>query len=106
MLTRVPHFKDIVISAFECPHCGFHNNEVQSASAIAEKGNKQTCHISACEDLNRQVVVSEHATVNIEELSLEMPANRKKGYLNTVEGILKSIITDLKEGQENRKVSL
>ena len=31
--------------AFECPHCGFKNNEIQTGAAIAEKGVKQTCQI-------------------------------------------------------------
>ena len=30
LLTRIPHFKEIVLMAFECPHCGNRNNEIQS----------------------------------------------------------------------------
>jgi len=31
MLTTVPFFKELVVSSFECEHCGFKNNEVQTA---------------------------------------------------------------------------
>jgi C4-type Zn-finger protein len=50
-------------------------------------------------------VVSEHATIIIEELNLEIPPKRDKGYLNTIEGILHRITEDLQEGQEERKVT-
>ena len=55
LLTRIPHFKEIVIMAFECPHCHFKNNEVQSAREINEKGVHMTCTIKNSRDLNRQV---------------------------------------------------
>lgn len=38
LLTRVPFFKEIIVMAFSCPHCGYESNEIQSGSAIQEKG--------------------------------------------------------------------
>ena len=38
LLTKIPHFKEVIIMAFECPHCGVKNNEIQSASVIAPQG--------------------------------------------------------------------
>lgn len=49
-------------------------------------------------------MVSEHASVIIEDLSLEVPPNRERGYLNTVEGILQRIVEDLSQGQAERQV--
>lgn len=49
LLTRIPHFRDIIIAAFECPFCGYHNNNIQSASAIADKGVRQSCLVSTPE---------------------------------------------------------
>ena len=40
LLTKIPHFKEIVIMAFECEACGFKNSEVQSAGEIQERGKK------------------------------------------------------------------
>lgn len=105
LLTRIPHFRDIIISAFECEHCGHKNNEVQSANAICEKGEIITCLINCEKDLNRQVVISEHASIGIRELSLEIPSSHKKGYLNTIEGIFLRMINDLSSGQQERKIT-
>lgn len=38
LLTRIPFFKEIILMSFECPHCGYKNNEIQSAGRISEKG--------------------------------------------------------------------
>lgn len=35
--------------AFECPHCGFRNNELQSAGAFNEKAQTVTCKVSGKE---------------------------------------------------------
>jgi C4-type Zn-finger protein len=32
-------FREIIIMAFECPHCGFRNNELQSAGVFNERGH-------------------------------------------------------------------
>jgi zinc finger protein len=83
LLTKIPHFREVVIMAFECPHCGFKNNEIQSASAIALHGMRQTCSIKTQRDLSRQVVKSEYATVRFEELDFEIPPTSQKGILST-----------------------
>lgn len=31
--------REIIIMAFECPHCGFRNNELQSAGVFNERGH-------------------------------------------------------------------
>ena len=102
-MTKIPHFKEVVVTAFECPHCGYRNNEIQSASALADKGMKLTCLITDKKDLNRQIVRTEFASLQIPELDLELPANMKKSHLSTIEGVLRNTILDLNEGQENRK---
>lgn len=40
----------------------------------------------------------------MEEINLEIPPNHKKGYLNTIEGVISRAVDDLKEGQDKRKV--
>lgn len=37
LLTQIPHFKQVVVISFECPHCGNTNNELQDAQRIEEK---------------------------------------------------------------------
>lgn len=41
--------REIIIMAFECPHCGFRNNELQSAGAFNEKAQTVTCKVSGKE---------------------------------------------------------
>jgi len=53
--------------------------------------------------MNRNVVKSEHATIKIPELDLEIPAITQKGVINTVEGFLSKTIDGLNELQEERR---
>ncbi|KAG9296600.1 hypothetical protein G9A89_015192 [Geosiphon pyriformis] len=104
LLTKIPHWREIVIMSFDCEHCGFNNNEVQFTGSIAEKGCIYTCEIFTKEDLNRQLLRSETACVKIPELDLELPSsNTQKGTLTTVEGLIARIIEDLSSGQSTRK---
>lgn len=94
LLTSIPHFKELIIAAFECPDCNYQNNSVESAHQIADKGLKFTLTVDNQHDLNRRVVKGEHATVavivdkNDQEALIEIPAGTQKGTLNTVEGLL------------------
>ena len=38
MPTTIPNFQEILVMAFECPHCGYRNTESRSATSIQEKG--------------------------------------------------------------------
>ena len=37
LLTRIPFFRDVILMAFECEHCGYRSSELQSAE-VQEKG--------------------------------------------------------------------
>ncbi|XP_047157433.1 zinc finger protein ZPR1-like [Vigna umbellata] len=49
LLTLIPHFRKILLSAFECPHCGERNNEVQFAGEIQPRGCRYTLAIPSGE---------------------------------------------------------
>ncbi|KAG0066903.1 nucleolar zinc-finger protein [Linnemannia elongata] len=101
LLTRVPHFREVILMAFDCPHCGHRSNELQQANAIAVGGAIYTCQISNKADLNRQLVKTDTATVKIPEIDFEIPAQR--GQLTTIEGLLTNVIDDLESDQPVRK---
>lgn len=105
LLTLIPHFRKILLSAFECPHCGERNNEVQFAGEIQPRGCCYTLEIPSAEQkmLNRQVVKSESATIKIPELDFEIPPEAQRGSLSTVEGILMRAADELQALQEERK---
>ncbi|KAK7495204.1 hypothetical protein BaRGS_00013614 [Batillaria attramentaria] len=101
-LTKIPFFREVIVSSFTCDHCGFHNAELQSASRIQDKGVTYSANIKTAQDLNRQIVQSEHAVIRIPVLEFESPA--KKGMVTNVEGVLTQTIEDLTQGQPLRKI--
>uniref|UniRef100_A0A3Q3RJI6 ZPR1 zinc finger n=1 Tax=Mastacembelus armatus TaxID=205130 RepID=A0A3Q3RJI6_9TELE len=38
LLTRIPFFKEIIVSSFNCANCAWSNTEIQSAGRIQEQG--------------------------------------------------------------------
>ena len=103
LMTRIPHFREVVIMAFECPHCHFRNSEIQSAGSIAEKGCTYTCTVTDSKDLDRQIVRSEWATVSVPEIQLDVPPSQEHGSLTTIEGFIAGCIGDLEMHQPRRQ---
>lgn len=56
LLTKIPFFKEIIISSFTCPHCNWTNSEIQSAGRIQDQGVLYTL----------QVKTKEVRTVNVD----------------------------------------
>ena len=96
LLTVIPFFKEVVLMSFECPHCGYRNVEIQPGAAIQDRGCRQTLQVLTAKDMNRQVVVSESATIRVPDLQLEIPPSGN-GRLTTVEGLLSKALEDLRE---------
>ncbi|XP_071707478.1 uncharacterized protein [Rutidosis leptorrhynchoides] len=105
LLTLIPHFRKILLSAFECPHCGERNNEVQFAGEIQPRGSIYRVEFTSGDQkmLNRQVVKSETATIKIPQLEFEIPPEAQRGSLSTVEGILLRASEELQALQDERK---
>jgi zinc finger protein len=103
MYTKIPMFKDIILSSFYCEHCGHKNTEVQFSGKLGVQGVKYeyTCTDEA--SLNRSIVKSEYATIRIPELDFEIPPQTQKGSINTVEGFLARSIMGISELQEERR---
>jgi len=103
LLTRIPHYKELILMSFSCEECGFANNEIQSGGRIQEQGIRIEVCIETQRDLSRQVVKSDYATVTIPELEFEIPALSQKGEITTVEGIVSRAIAGLEQDQPVRK---
>lgn len=107
LLTRIPFFKDIVISSFECgdPKCGYKNNEIMNAGKINENGVKLTFEMNDARDLHRNLVRSEFCSVTIPELQFEIPVGESnKGIYTTVEGLLNRAFDDIERDQPLRQI--
>ena len=73
MYTKIPMFKEIILSSFNCEDCGFRNNEVQFGGKLGDLGCKYKLAVIDDDGLNRSVVKSEFATIRIPELDFEIP---------------------------------
>ncbi|KAB1254816.1 Zinc finger protein ZPR1 [Camelus dromedarius] len=100
LLTKIPFFREIIVSSFSCEHCGWNNTEIQSAGRIQDQGVRYTLT-----DMNREVVKTDFATTRIPELDFEIPAFSQKGALTTVEGLISRAISGLEQDQPTRRVS-
>ncbi|KAH9537832.1 hypothetical protein CY35_16G072800 [Sphagnum magellanicum] len=105
LLTRIPHFREVVLMAFECPHCNERNNEIQFAGQLEPNGCQFTLKvpISNRKVLDRQVVKSDSATIKVPELEFEVPPEAQRGTLSTVEGVLRRAADELLALQEERR---
>ncbi|TRY90567.1 hypothetical protein DNTS_018350 [Danionella cerebrum] len=104
LLTKIPFFKEIIISSFTCPHCNWSNTEIQSAGRIQDQGVQYTLQVNNKEDLNREVVKSDGACTRIPELDFEIPPFTQKGSLSTIEGLLDRAVAGLEQDQPIRKI--
>ncbi|XP_066495589.1 zinc finger protein ZPR1 [Tiliqua scincoides] len=103
LLTRIPFFREIVVSSFTCNSCGWSNSEVQSAGRIQDQGVCYTLAISKKQDMNREVVKTDCATARVPELDFEIPALSQKGALTTIEGLIDRAIVGLEQDQPVRR---
>jgi zinc finger protein len=88
LLTRIPYYKDVIISSFECAECNFKNNDVQPAQRVEAYGILLNCHVMNSKDLNRQFVKSNYGIIRIKELDFEQAPFSENGLLTTIEGSL------------------
>ncbi len=49
MLTRIPFFKELIVSSFSCDACGFENREAQLGGRVQEKGVRFTLEVTTAE---------------------------------------------------------
>lgn len=103
LLTRIPHYKEVILMSFHCEHCGFSNNELQSGSKIQEQGIRIEIRIKTERDLSRQVVKGDYATILVPTIELEIPPTGQRGEISTVEGVISRTASDLEQGQPVRK---
>ena len=73
MYTKIPMFKEIILSSFACDHCGLKNSEVQFSGKLEDTGVSYKFEVTNETALNRSVVKSEFATIRIPELEFEIP---------------------------------
>jgi zinc finger protein len=103
LLTKIPFFREIIISSFYCDECGFRNNEVQFGGKLPDFGVQMLFRVMRREDLNRELIKSEHTVIHFQEIDLEIPANGK-AEINTIEGYLLRTYEELVFHQKLRQI--
>lgn len=103
LMTKIPFFKEIIVSSFSCDNCSWSNTEIQSAGRIQDQGVCYTLKVRTKRDLNREVVKADSATTRIPELDFEIPPFTQKGALSTIEGILDRAAAGLEQEQPIRR---
>ncbi|CAL8091452.1 unnamed protein product [Calicophoron daubneyi] len=101
MLTRIPFFREVVISSFSCPHCGFENRSLDPAASIQPEGKRFTLKVQTESDLNRRVVLPSGSNILLPQFDASFPTS--DGDLSTVEGLIAGIIDKIQLLQPQRK---
>ena len=88
---NIPHFKEVILMATVCEHCGYRTSDVKTGGAIPEKGKRITLRVETVEDLSRDILKSETCALKSLELDLEVQPGTLGGRFTTVEGLLAQI---------------
>ena len=95
-MVNIPYFKQVIVSAVVCVHCGYRTNDVKTGGEIPDKGQRILFHVKSPVDLRRDLLKSETCAVRIEACSVEVQPGTMGGRFTTVEGLLTQIRDDLR----------
>ena len=104
MLHKIPFFRELIIASFLCNECGERNNEVTFGGEIQLQGSKYSLTLTQSEDMNRQIIKSDSASILIPALDFEIPAMTQKGEITTIEGVLRTAAKNLSFDQPLRRI--
>ncbi|XP_058130046.1 zinc finger protein ZPR1 isoform X1 [Anopheles ziemanni] len=96
-VTKIPHFKEVVIMATVCDNCGSRTNEVKPGGGIEEQGVKIEVTVRGKIDFSRDVLKSESCNLLVRELDCEVGAGALGGRFTTIEGLLTAMREQLIE---------
>ena len=89
--TNIPHFKEVIIMATVCDHCGYRTSDVKTGGAVPEKGKRITLEVRRLEDMSRDVLKSETCALKSHDLGLEVQPGTLGGRFTTLEGLLTQV---------------
>ncbi|GAX23299.1 zinc finger protein [Fistulifera solaris] len=102
LLTKIPYFRELIIMNLYCEVCGNRDAQVSFGGSIQDEGQRITLTVRCSEDLNRQIVKSDSATLFFQTLDLEIPRSTQQGKISTLEGILQTTVNQLTQQQAER----
>lgn len=96
-MVDIPHFEKIVITCSACSFCGLKSSSVKYGGGISAKAVRYTLKLNNSQDLNREIIVSENATLEIPDIEFYMNSGSLGGKFTTLEGLLKNANDELKK---------
>ncbi|KAL5990861.1 hypothetical protein ACLOJK_011766 [Asimina triloba] len=91
IMSEIPYFQEVIVMASTCDACGYRSSELKPGGQIPAKGKKITIHVQSIDDLCRDVIKSDTASVKVPELELELASGTLGGVVTTVEGLVTKI---------------
>lgn len=73
LLTKIPYFKDIVVSSFCCEHCGWENRSLIPVSSVADNGQKIKLTVLDLKDFSRRVVIPAGSSIILPKYDSTFP---------------------------------
>ena len=96
-VSSIPFFKEIIIMAYSCEHCGYKSTEIKNGGGISEKATKITFKVEKEEDVNRDVFKSDSCILVIPEVELSIAPGTMGSIYTTIEGLIDKLVTNLRE---------
>lgn len=90
---EIPYFKEVILMSFACDYCGYRHNDIKTGGSISEKGKRIELSVQNRDDLSRDILKSDTASLKIPEIDLSIAEGTLGGRFTTVEGML-SLIKD------------
>ncbi|KAI3679635.1 hypothetical protein L2E82_51175 [Cichorium intybus] len=103
---EIPYFQEVILMASTCDACGYRNSKLKAGGAISAKGKKVTLIVRNVEDLSRDVIKSDTASVTIPEIDLELAGGTLGGLVTTMEGNLKAPEKEKEKAKDKGKAKL
>ena len=95
-MVQIPYFKQVILSAIVCTHCGYRTNDVKTGGEFPVKGQRIWLDVENSTDLSRDILKSETCCLKIPACSVEVQPGTMGGRFTTVEGLLTQIRDDLR----------
>ena len=68
----VAGLQEVVIMSNACDKCGYRSSDIKAGGEVSEKGCHLTLDVSEQDDLRRDVIKAESASISIPEADLEV----------------------------------
>ncbi|KAF8821730.1 ZPR1 zinc finger domain-containing protein [Cardiosporidium cionae] len=96
---EIPLFRKCILMAFSCEFCGAKENEIKPAGAIEDRGRVWNLQVKDEQDLNRDVILSDFASISFPEFDFEMAEGTHGAMISTIEGLIEKVISNLQSYQ-------